>query len=443
MATTDLQSSDFEQRTMQKLTWKLMPLLCACFMAAFLDRVNVGFAKEQMMSDLKFSDDIYSTGAGIFFVGYFLFEVPSNLIMERVGARMWIARIMIIWAFISGSMLFVKSETVFYVLRFFLGAAEAGFFPGVIFYLTAWFPRAYRSRTTAIFMSAAVLSGVLGNPISGLILEVDGAMGWHGWQWLFFLEALPSLLLGIVVLAVLPNKPADAKWLSQEEKDFVTSRIDAERKEVESENHGHLSVLKAFADPRVLLVSLVYFLSVCGAYGLDFFMPSLIKKAFVGASNVQVGLLAAVPPFLALFVMNYWGRSSDRKQERKFHVAAAFALAGTGLMLASLPVPPIVALVAMAMAVAGRWSAIAPFWGLSTMFLTGRAAAGAIALINSIGNLGGLVGPKIMTWFKDGVGDYVMGLRVLAGFLFVSAFIAATMKVKRAPVAAPQAAAAE
>jgi MFS transporter, ACS family, tartrate transporter len=439
MATTDLQSSEFEERTMRKLMWKLMPLLCACFMAAFLDRVNVGFAKEQMQSDLKFSDAMYSSGAGIFFIGYFLFEVPSNLIMERVGARMWIARIMIVWAFISGAMLFVKSEMVFYVLRFFLGAAEAGFFPGVIFYLTFWFPKKYRSRTVAIFMSAAVLSNVLGNPLSGLILELDNAMGWRGWQWLFFIEALPSFLLGIVVLLVLANGPREAKWLTQEEKDLVISRIEAEGKETEK----HSSVLKAFADPRVILLSSIYFLSVCGAYGLDFFLPALIKKAFVGASNVKVGMLAAIPPLIALFVMNFWGRSSDRRQERKFHVAAAFALAGSGLMLASLPVPPEVALIAMAMAVSGRWSAIAPFWGLSTAFLTGRAAAGAIALINSIGNLGGYVGPKMMTWFQKSQGDYVMGLRILAGFLFVSAVMAATIRVKREVPAAAEAAAAE
>ena len=438
MATTDLQTSEFEQRTMRKLTWKLMPLLCACFMAAFLDRVNVGFAKEQMMKDLEFSTQVYGLGAGIFFIGYFLFEVPSNLIMERVGARMWIALIMIVWAFISGAMLFVKSVTVFYVLRFFLGAAEAGFFPGVIFYLTFWFPKQYRSRTVALFMSAAVFSGVIGNPMSGALLELDGIMGWHGWQWLFFIEALPSLLLGIVVLAVLPNGPAQAKWLTQEEKDFVINKISAEGKDTEK----HESVLKAFADPRVLLLSAIYFLSIVGAYGLDFFMPTLIKGAF-GGSNTQVGFLAAVPPLLALVAMNLWGRSSDRRQERKFHVAAAIAWAGTGLMLASLPVPPVVALIALAFAVAGRWSAIAPFWGLSTAFLSGRAAAGAIALINSIGNLGGFAGPYLMGWLKDTTGDYVIGLRVLAGLMFVSAALALTIKIKREQPAVVQAAAAE
>jgi MFS transporter, ACS family, tartrate transporter len=441
MATTDLPPSEFEQRTMSKLTWKLMPLLCACFMAAFLDRVNVGFAKDRMMADLAFSNTVYAFGAGIFFIGYFLFEVPSNLIMERVGARMWIARIMIVWGLISGAMVFVHSATVFYVLRFFLGAAEAGFFPGVIFYLTFWFPKAYRSRTVAVFMSAAVLSNIIGNPMSGLLMELDGVSGWHGWQWLFLIEALPSILLGVIVLTILPNGPAQAKWLSSEEKDFIIKRIDSERQEVEK--HGTTSVLKAFGDPRVLLLATIYFLSIIGAYGLDFFMPTLIKGSFPGASNFQVGLLAAVPPLFAIFAMNFHGRSSDRRQERKFHLAAAIAWAGAGLFLASLPVPPIVGLVALALAVSGRWSAIAPFWGLSTAFLSGRAAAGAIALINSIGNLGGFAGPYLMGWLKDTTGDYATGLKVLAGVMFAAALLALTIKIKREPEAVAQPAAAE
>jgi len=423
----------FERRVISKITWKLMPFLCACFMAAFIDRVNVGFAKEQMLADLALSNATYGLGAGIFFIGYFLFEVPSNIILSRIGARIWIARIMIVWGFISASMTFVRGPTSFYALRFLLGAAEAGFFPGVIFYLTQWFPASYRSRTVAIFMTAGVLSNVLGSPLSGLLLEMDGVVGLRGWKWLFIVEALPSIALGVWVFLRLPKGPRDAKWLAADELRWLEDRLRSERATVEA-GHGaghEMTLVQAFTDARVLLLCLVYFTAVIGGYGLDFFMPTLIKQAFPAATPREVGLLNAVPPLFGAFVMNVHGLSSDRRGERKWHFAAAVWWAAAGLVLASLPIPAAAALLALTLAVSGRWSAVAPFWGLSTAFLSGTAAAGAIALINSVGNLGGFAGPYIMGWLKDTTGDYRIGLRILGSLMFVGGLLALTVRVKK------------
>jgi ACS family tartrate transporter-like MFS transporter len=430
------QGQEFERALMSKITRKLMPFLCICYIAAFIDRVNVGFAKEQMMADLGFSTAIYGLGAGIFFIGYFLFEVPSNIILERMGARVWIARIMVTWGIISTCMMFVSDVTSFYVLRFLLGAAEAGFFPGIIFYMTYWFPAAYRSRTVALFMTAAVVSNIIGSPLSGWLLEMDGVAGMRGWKWLFLIEGIPSMVLGILVFMVLPNKPADAKWLSSDERNWLETRIGTEQAQVAK--HNHMSLVQALIDPRVLLLSFIYLTNVVGGYGLDFFQPTLVKQVFPDATPSMVGYINAIPALFAVFVMNWHGRSSDRRSERRWHFATAVWGAAGGLFLASLPLPPVVSLVALALAVSGRWSAIAPFWGLSTTFLSGRAAAGAIAMINSVGNLGGFAGPYIMGWFKDNTGDYILGLRILAVTTFIGGIVALTMRTQREPTVAGQ-----
>lgn len=420
------QPSEYEAQVMRKITWKLIPFLCACFMAAFIDRVNVGFAKEQMQAELGMSSAVYGLGAGLFFIGYFAFEVPSNLILAHVGARVWIARIMVVWSIISGSFAFVESATSFYILRFLLGAAEAGFFPGVIYYLTKWFPASHRTRTVAIFMTAAVASNIVGGPLSGLLLEMDGIGGWHGYQWMFVVEAIPSFVLGIWVFVRLPNGPSEAKWLAQDERDWLEERL--RQDQAAAGSAAHTSFKAALTDPRVLLLCFVYFTHVVAGYGLDFFMPTLIKQAFQGASNTLVGALVAIPASFALVVMVLHGRSSDRRKERKWHYALAVWWAAAGLILASLPIPPAAALVALALAVSGRWSAVAPFWGLSTAFLTGTAAAGSIALINAVGNLGGFAGPYIMGWLKDFTGSYETGLRILAFAAFLGGL--AVMRVK-------------
>ncbi len=419
-----------EQETMSRVTWKLVPFLCICFMAAFMDRVNVGFAKQQMMLDLKFTTAVYGFGAGVFFIGYFLFEIPSNLIMVRVGARLWIARIMVVWGLVSACMAFVHTATGFYILRFLLGASEAGFFPGVILYLTYWFPLTHRSRTVALFMTAAVLSNVIGGPVSGVLLELDGALGIRGWKWLFVSEALPSLILGVVVFFRLPSGPEKAAFLRPEQRAWLVDRLARDGKQAVGTHD--LSFLQTITDPRVVLLCAVYFANVIGGYGLDFFLPTLIQRAFPSASSGLVGALSAIPPLFAIVAMVLHGRSSDRRGERRWHVATALWWAALGLLLASLPVPAIFGLAALVLAVSGRWSTIAPFWGLTTTFLTGRAAAGAIAMINAVGNLGGFAGPFLMGFLKDQTGDYIVGLRILAGAMFAGGLLALMVRLKPA-----------
>jgi len=422
-----MEPSALERQVMSKATWRLVPFMCLCYLVAYLDRVNVGFAALEMKVDLNFSDRIYGFGSGIFFIGYFLFEVPSNILLERVGARLWIARIMIVWGFISGSMLLVKSPWIFYVLRFFLGAGEAGFFPGMILYLTYWFPTAYRSRTVALFMAAAAMAGVVGSPLSGLLLD-HHPVWLKGWQWLFLIEAIPAVLLGIAVLIYLPNGPKDVRWLDEPELSWLTARLDSERAARE-EKHS-MSLGQALSHPRVLILSLLYFLIVIGGYGLDMFMPQVLGVAFPKVSKTVLGVISAVPPLVTVFVMILWGRRSDARRERRWHVALPSWWAAVGLLLATLPVPPIVSVVALSLAVSGRWSSIPPFWGLPTAFLSGTAAAGGIALINSIGNLGGFVGPYLMGWFKDLTGDYALGLRVLAGAFIAGGILSLCLKIR-------------
>lgn len=429
-ATSEVLDGAIERQTMSRVTWKLVPFLCICFMSAFMDRVNVGFAKSQMMVDLHLSDAVYGFGAGVFFIGYFLFEVPSNLLMEKVGARVWIARIMIVWGFVSASMVFVHSPIGFYILRFLLGASEAGFFPGVILYLTYWFPPAHRSRTVALFMTAAVLSSVIGGPLSGALLQLDGTLGIRGWKWLFVIEALPSIVLGVVVFFRLPSGPDSAAWLLPKEREWLATRLSADGKQAVGTHD--LSFFQTAADPRVLLLCLVYFLNVIGGYGLDFFLPTLVKQEFPGQSSTVIGFLCGIPALCAIPMMVLHGRSSDKRGERRWHVATALWCAAFGLFLSSLPVPAAFAIVALALAVAGRWSTIAPFWGLSTQCLAGRNAAGGIAMINAVGNLGGFAGPFLMGWMKDATGGYVVGLRLLAAAMLIGGLLALVVRLNKA-----------
>jgi ACS family tartrate transporter-like MFS transporter len=422
------QSSQYEAQLMRKITWKVIPFLCLCFMAAFLDRVNVGFAKEQMSKELGLSATVYSLGAGIFFVGYFLFEVPSNLILAKVGARSWIARIMVTWAVISASFAFIQGETSFYILRFLLGAAEAGFFPGVIYYLTKFFPSAYRSRTIALFMMAAAGTGIIGAPLSGAILQMHGIGGLSGYKWLFLLEALPSLVLGIMLYLRLPNGPEEAKWLKPDEKAWLTERLERDR--IAAGPSAHTSFKQALTDPRVLVLCFVYFTHVLAGYGLDFFLPTLIKGEYKDVSPFLQGCITGIPAIFAIVIMGPYGRSSDRRNERKWHYALAVWWAAAGLLVASFHPPAFVCVIALGFVVAGRWSAVAPFWGLTTTFLSGTAAAGSIALINAVGNLGGICGPYIMGWTEQYLGSHDWGLRSLALLVFLGGLIATRIKVK-------------
>ncbi len=420
--------SELERRTISKAMWRLIPFMCVCYIAAFIDRVNVGFAKLKMADDLGLSGTVYGTGAGIFFVGYFLFEVPSNLIMERVGARVWIARIMIVWGVISSCMMFVVGKWSFYGLRFLLGAAEAGFFPGMILYVTYWFPKSYRSRMVSLFMTAAVGSFIIGGPLSGWLME-HPQFGLPDWKWLFLAEGIPSILLGFIVLWYLPNGPKTARWLEPAELAWLTSRLEEER--AQQEKKQHFTLMQALTNPKVLLLSLIYFLNVVGGYGFDFFQPQILKNAFPSYTKQELGYLTAIPALITIPVMIWYGRSSDRKKENRWHVALAAWVFCGGLLLLSYGGSGMLVLTAMTLCVIGRWCVIGPFWGLPTAFLTGTAAAGGIAMINSIGNLGGQAGPVILGKFEDPSG-YGTGLRILAGLVFFCGVMTLLLKVPKA-----------
>lgn len=428
-------ASELEGRVVRKVALHLMPLLCICYVAAFIDRVNVGFAKLEMMPALGLSQSEYAFGAGIFFIGYFLFEVPSNLLLVRFGARRWIARIMLLWGVVSACMALVQGPRSFHTLRFLLGAAEAGFFPGIIFYLTAWFPRVYRARAVSAFMMAAVLSFVIGSPLSGWLLD-HPQFGLAGWQWLFLIEGIPSVLLGFVVLFHLPDGPADARWLAPDERTWLHERLARER--AEQDRQHSLPLGRALRDPRILFFSWIYFLNVVGGYGLDFFAPTLLKSAFPDVSAFAIGAIAMIPPLVALPVMVVYGRRADATRDYAGHVAWAAFAAALGLTALSLPLPPVLVVAAMTVCVSARWSLIGPFWSLPTAILSGAAAAGGIAWINSLGNLGGQLGPVLLDAFASPGGSFSTGLRVIAGLLLCCA--ACALFVRTRHWARPQAA---
>jgi ACS family tartrate transporter-like MFS transporter len=408
-----------ETRTIAKVSSRLVPFLIVCYFVAYLDRVNVSFAALTMNKDLGLSATAFGVGAGIFFLAYFLFEVPSNLFLERVGARKWIARIMFTWGLISGGMAFVGGETSFYVLRVLLGIAEAGFFPGIIFYLTLWFPAVYRARIIGYFMAAIPLSTVIGAPVSGLLLGLDGVMGMKGWQWLFILEATPSLILSVVVFFYLTDRPADASWLEADERAWLVNRLAQERRQRETVRT--YSVAQALLDPRVLALSLVYFGAVATNYGLSFFLPQIVK-AF-GMSNFQTGLVAALPYVVGLVSIVLWGRRSDRKLERRFHTAFPMCVSAAGIAISTALDDPTMKMAALSIAGFGIFGCLPVFWTLPIAFLSGPAAAGGIAIINSIGNLAGFAGPFAMGRIKDLTGSYTGGLLSLAAVGFIAAII--------------------
>jgi D-galactonate transporter len=418
-----------ERQIIGKVTRRLIPFLFVLYVFAYLDRVNVGMAALTMKADLGFSERVYGFGAGIFFIGYFIFEVPSNLILARMGARVWIARIMITWGVISSAMLWTTTPSVFYTLRFLLGAAEAGFFPGIIYYLTNWFPAVQRARAVSRFMMAIQIAGILGGPLGGVLLGLDGLGGLRGWQWLFLLEGLPSVLLGFATLLYLTDSPEQASWLAPAERAYLIERLRAERA---TTSHSHLGLLQALAHPRVLVLSALYFCLTVGGYGLTMNLPVIIKS--LGAlSNLQAGLITAVPYVCAAISMLLVGIHSDRTQERRWHVAVMALVSAAGLAMTALLHDPVLRLAGMAFATLGQASTLAPFWALGTTFLTGTAAAGAIAFINSVGNLGGFAGPFLMGWIKDATGSFTAALLALSALVGSAAVLAASIRPERAP----------
>lgn len=416
----------------RRITLRLIPFLFICYVAAYLDRINIGFAQMQMRHDLGFSDAVYGLGAGIFFAGYFLFEVPSNLILEKIGARKTLIRIMMLWGLTSASMMFVKSPGAFYVMRFMLGVFEAGFFPGMIFYLTYWYPAERRGRVMALFLTAVAMAGVLGGPVSGWALNnLDGLHGLQGWQWLFLVEGLPSCLLGIVAFFYLDDNPRDARWLSDAEKTIVLHEL-AKDDDASSMFAGH-TFGGALKNARVYSLAFVWFTFICGVYAISFWLPALIRGAGV-SDAYSIGMLSAIPYGVAAITMVLVSRHSDRTRERRWHTAACAiigaialsAIAGTGSDLTR-------ALACISVATAAIFTLQPLLWAIVTDFLAGtRAAAGTIAFINSLGLLGGFVSPSMLGFIKSTTGSLNNGLFAVSALLIVGALI--TLKSGRRPV---------
>jgi ACS family tartrate transporter-like MFS transporter len=410
-----------EQRTIAKVSWRLLPLIVVVYFVAYMDRTNVSFAALSMNKDLGFSAYIYGWGAGIFFLGYFLFEVPSNVILEKTGARIWIARIMITWGIAAAVMAFITGPASFLTLRFLLGVAEAGFFPGMILYFTYWFPSKYRARVIAALFLAVPGANALTAVISGAVLQLDGIMGLRGWQWLFMVEAVPAIVLAFAVLALMTDRPAKARWLAPDERDWLEGALEAERSR-KVKTHGELTLYQALTNPTVLLLSSIYFTIVTATYGITFFLPPILKA--LGLSDFGTGLATALPYTIGTIGMLAWSWSSDRHNERRMHFVVGCLVATIGLIAVGWFSGSFWAIAAMSFAAVGIYGAKPAFWPLPSAFLTGAAAAGGIALVNSIGNLGGFVGPYAVGWIKDATGGYGAGLYFLAGCALASAVLA-------------------
>ncbi len=412
-------ASASEESTYRKVTIRLVPFLFLCYVAAYLDRVNVGFAKLGMLTDLQFSETVYGLGAGIFFIGYFIFEIPSNLILHRVGARMWIARIMISWGVISAAMMFVQTPTQFYIARFLLGVSEAGFFPGIILYLTYWYPAARRGQIISMFMTAVAVAGVIGSPISGWILQsMGGVSGYAAWQWLFLLEGIPSVLIGIWVIFYLDDSIDKSKWLDAGEKAMLARNVAAD-------NVGKVatSAAEGLKNPKIWLMALIYFSFVMGLYGVSFWLPSIIKAMGV-KSALDVGLLTAIPWIVGAVCMVLVGRRSDRTGERRWHIIVPAFLGCIGFILSvQLASNTILAMASLTLATAGILATLPLFWSLPTALLGGTAAAAGIALINSFGNLAGFVSPYMIGWIKDVTKSTDNGMYMLAGAMLLGGLL--------------------
>src|SRR5258708_3460722 len=411
-----------ELALVRKMAWRVLPFLLLTYLICIIDRLNVGFAALSMNAELGFTSTIYGVGAGLFFVGYFLGEVPSNLILSKVGARIWFARIMMTWGVLAVAMGFIDSKTGFYWTRFLLGIAEAGFFPGVIYYLTLWFPAQYRGRIFGLFLIISPLNNTIAGPLAGLILKFfDGTMGYPGWRWLFIVEGLPSVLLGFVTLKAVIDGPARASWLTDAEKQHLADTLG--REAAARTDTKHLSIWQTLANPKVLLFAIVYTSLAIGIYGLALWMPQIIKG--MGLKDpLDIGLVMAIPYLIATVCMVLWSRHSDKTGERVWHCAGPLALAAIGLISSAYAGSPVLPMIAITVAAIGLYCSQPVFWSMPTGYLTGVAAAGGIAFINSIGNLGGFVGPFAVGWLKDHFGGFQAGLIFLALCLLTGSVVA-------------------
>jgi ACS family tartrate transporter-like MFS transporter len=412
------------QRTISKVGWRLLPFLLLLYIVSWLDRVNIGMASLQMNKELGFDAAVFGFGAGVFFWSYALFELPSNLILARVGARRWIARIMITWGVVSIGMLLVKGSTSFYVLRLLLGVAEAGFLPGIIYYLGNWYPSAARARAVSWFMLGIPLSAVIGGPLGGAILGLDGWHGLAGWQWLFLIEGLPAVVLGVVVLFYLTDAPEEARWLEPEEREWLAATIRVEQSA--AERHA-IGLWRALRHPTVWLLCLILFACQAGSYGLQFWVPQIVQ-GMAGFTNFEIGLISAIPYAAAAIGMIAIGVSSDRSGERLLHLAIPTAVAAAGFVVSAFYTTPVLGILALTVAAVGVTSTRGPFWALPTRFLTGRAAAGGIALINLFAALSGFVGPVVVGLLFKLTGSYAPGLLFLALLMALGALLCVPLR---------------
>jgi MFS transporter, ACS family, tartrate transporter len=413
--------------TLRKVTWRLIPFLFVLYVIAWLDRVNVGFAGLQMNADLGFSSTVFGLGSGIFFLGYCLFEIPSNIILERVGARLWISRIMVTWGLISAALMFVRTPAAFYLLRFLLGVAEAGFFPGVIYYLSLWYPAAHRARAIAAFMSAVPVSGLIGGPLSGALLELDGLHGLAGWQWLFLLEGLPAVILGTSVLFYLKDRPETTQWLTPAERDWLVETLAAERKACVLRPN----IRVALTDLTVWKLGFIFLLVAAGFYGYSFWAP-LVIKSLTGLSNFKVGLVLGAISAVTIVGMLLNGYHSDRTGERAIHTAVPLFVMGVGLIGSALLHQPALAIIALALVPLGHCASYGPFWSTPTQFLTGQAAAAGIALVTVIANVGSFAGPTLIGVLKERTGSHSAAFLLLGGLAVVAALLALRTRVAAA-----------
>jgi MFS transporter, ACS family, tartrate transporter len=421
-------TQDLSVITLRKVTWRLIPFLFLLYIIAWLDRVNVGFAGLQMNADLGFSSTVFGLGSGIFFLGYCLFEIPSNIILERVGARVWIARIMITWGLISAGLMFVRTPAVFYLLRFLLGAAEAGFFPGVIYYLSLWYPAAHRARAIAAFMTAVPVTGLIGGPLSGALLELDGIYGLAGWQWLFLLEGLPAVVLGASVIFYLNDRPETTDWLAPEERNWLVETLAAERKACALRP----DIRVALTDPTVWMLGLIFLLVAAGFYGYSFWAP-LIIKSLSGLSNFKVGLVLGGISAITILGMLFNSYHSDRTGERAIHIAVPLLVMGVGLIGCALLRQPVLAIIALALVPLGHCASYGPFWSMPTQFLTGPAAAAGVALVTMIANVGGFAGPALIGVLKTRSGTHNDAFLLLGGLAVIATLLALRIGPAHAP----------
>jgi len=421
------ESYGLEKTVVRKVTLRIIPFVFLLYIVSYLDRANIGYAALQMNAELALSAEAFGFISGIFFIGYFLFEVPSNVLLNRYGARVWIARILVTWGVIAAATAFAETATHLYILRFLLGVAEAGFFPGIIVYLTYWFRSKELATTVALFTAAIPVSYIIGAPLSTWIMDNIHWYGWSGWRWMLFLEGIPAVFLGVVCFFYLTDKPEQAKWLKGEEREWLLAELERDR--TSRKNVKHFGVMKAMTNPKVLHLSFIYFVYQCGSLGVGYWMPQIIKGFSESLTHTQIGLIAMVPYIVATVVMIGWSRSSDRHGERKLHSAIPLAVATVAMLGAGLVTSPVIAITMISLALAGLYSFKSPFWALPTLFLSRSTAAISIAVINSIGNLGGFVGPFVIGMVKGTTNSAAAGLMFLSVLLAIAFIMTLMMRI--------------